>query len=187
MAGSVGSWTTSPLPHAQGDKWEPRLLRNLPLLPSSISRAPPPTESFACGSFVIAVAAAGDSRPRPRCRTGSVSGVYTEWARNSPWCLRAESSTARPVGVRRRGRNAVKPPRVVVSPTVCPILGKFTSLLSALSSSTCSSVQFVYGARERPIAASPACAAVRSERAAMARRWVGDGSSDPWILTNGHD
>jgi hypothetical protein len=88
------------------------------------------------------------------------SGVFTERARNHTWCLRAESSTARPVVVRRSGRNAVKPPRVVVSPTVCPILCKFTSLLSALSSSTCSSVQFVYGARERPIAASPACAAV---------------------------
>jgi hypothetical protein len=81
---------------------------------------------------VIAVAVAGDSRPRPRCRTGSVSGVYTEWARNPPWCLRAESSTARPVGVRRRGRNAVKPPRVVVSSLVRPILGKLTSLEFAM-------------------------------------------------------
>jgi hypothetical protein len=81
---------------------------------------------------VIAVVVAGDSRPRPWCRTGSVLGVYTEWARNPPWCLRAESSTARPVGVRRRGRNAVKPPRVVVSSLVRPILGKFTSLEFAM-------------------------------------------------------
>jgi hypothetical protein len=68
------------------------------------------------------------------------SGVYIERARNHTWCLRAESSTARPVVVRRRGRNAVKPPRVVVSPPMCPILGKFTSLLSALLSCACSSV-----------------------------------------------
>lgn len=90
-------------------------------------------------------------RPLPPCPTVHPpppevvgrSGVYTERARNHSWCLRAESSTARPVVVRRRGRNAVKPPRVVVSPPVCPILGKFISLLSALFSYACSSVYLV--------------------------------------------
>jgi hypothetical protein len=70
----------------------------------------------------------------------------------------------------------------VVSPTVYPILGKFTSLLSALSSSTCSSVQFVYGARERPIAASPVCSAERAgrRRRAWVFRWGEDRApSDP--------
>lgn len=50
-------------------------------------------------------------RPPPPCPTVHPpppevvgrSGVYTERARNHPWCLRAESSTARPVVVRRKG------------------------------------------------------------------------------------
>ena len=46
----------------------------------------------------------------------------------------------------------------------------YTVLVSSFS--TCSSVQFVYGARERPIASSPACSA---ERAGRRRRAFGRG------------
>jgi hypothetical protein len=102
-------------------------------LPRAINRAPRPfllTSSSSPPSLLPAGERAQRKPPlirrrRPRLRIGS--GACTELARNHPWCLRAESSTARPIVVRRRGRNAVKPPRVVVSSPVCPILGKFTS------------------------------------------------------------
>jgi hypothetical protein len=82
---------------------------------------------------------------------------------------------------------AVAPPHTVVSLPVYPILGKFTSLLSALSSSTCSSVQLVYGARERPIAASPACSAVRAGGAAVRVCSVGGRSCAVDLRMNGSD
>jgi hypothetical protein len=103
-------------------------------LPRAINRAPRPfllTSSSSPPSLLPAGVRAQRKPPLIRCRRprlGIGSGACTELARNHPWCPRAESSTARPIVVRRRGRNAVKPPRVVVSSPVCPILGKFTSL-----------------------------------------------------------
>jgi hypothetical protein len=67
-----------------------------------------------------------DPPPRHRPKLEIGSGSYTELERSHPWCLRVESTTARPLIARRRGRSAAKPPGLVVSLSAHVILGKKT-------------------------------------------------------------
>jgi hypothetical protein len=99
---------------------------SIPRLPLSMrkTRAIPPARYFLRQRIAPPCTAVHPPPPEVVGR----SGVYTERARDHLWCLHAESLTARPVVVRWRRRNAVKPPCVVVSSPVRPILGKFTSL-----------------------------------------------------------
>jgi hypothetical protein len=68
---------------------------------------------------------------------GGIGGLHRR-ERSHPWCLRAESATALPLIVCRRGRNTGKPPGLVVSSLARPILGKFTSPVFAVANLSCS-------------------------------------------------
>jgi hypothetical protein len=95
-------------------------------------------------------------RRRRRPRLGIGSGACTELARNHPWSLRVESTTAQPSIARRSINCAAVSAHTVDRLQLVAKDGKDPSLLFVLASASCSTLWIGSGVLERLLGATPA-------------------------------